>query len=64
MPGSKGLCEIFSVAHKNSFRWKWRYTDEQGATRQCDEEYELFFDCVQAAGGRGHESPPPWTGPR
>ena len=60
---TRATCEIYSVAHKNSFRWKWRHAIKGGATLECAEEYELFFDCVQAARAQGYEPRSQWTGP-
>jgi hypothetical protein len=58
---SRPSCEIYSVPHKNTFRWKWRYTDASDAVVDCLEEYELFFECVQAARARGYEPRAKWT---
>ena len=59
---AKGFCEIYSVACKNAFRWKWRYAGADGASVQCAEEYELFFECVHAARAQGYEPRARWTG--
>lgn len=55
-------CEIYSVAHRNSFRWKWRHVNASGSRVDCAEEYEVFFDCVRAARARGYEPRSSWTG--
>ena len=63
MDTGKSVCEIYSVAHKNSFRWKWRYAGKGGTMVESAEEYTLFFECVQAARAQGYEPRPQWTGP-
>ena len=56
-------CEIYYVAHKNvahktSFRWKWRHLGEDGSLKdESEESYELFYECVCAARQRGYEPP-------
>jgi hypothetical protein len=60
---TSNACEIYSVTYKNSFRWKWRYTNADGATHACLEEYSLFFDCAAAARASGYEPRSDWTGP-
>ena len=57
------MCEIYSVARKNSYRWKWRHTDAKGVTAECAEEYDRFFDCVQGARALGYDPRSDWTGP-
>lgn len=56
-------CEIYSVPHKNSVFWKWRYTGTDGHVNVCDEEYRLFLQCAAAARARGFEPRSDWTGP-
>lgn len=49
-------CEIFHVQHQKSFRWKWRYVQEDGRViSESEEEYELYYECVSAARSRGYE---------
>jgi hypothetical protein len=62
MHNPKAVCEIYSVAHRNVCRWKWRYTGANGAVVDCPQEYELFFDCVHAARAEGYEPRAMWTG--
>ena len=62
MDHAKAICEIYGVAHKNAFRWKWRYADARHVIVECPEEYEQFFDCVHAARARGYEPRARWTG--
>jgi len=62
-PCAANACEIYSVPHKNSFVWKWRYTGVDGGINVCPQEYERFFECVAAARAGGYEPRPNWTGP-
>ena len=48
-------CEIFHVPFKNSFRWKWRATAEDGSVDESKESYELFYECVCAARASGYQ---------
>ena len=63
MPAAGNACEIYSISHKNSFLWKWRYTSVDGCENVCEEDYALFFDCAAAARARGYEPQSDWTGP-
>jgi hypothetical protein len=56
-------CQIYSVRHRNVFRWKWRYADDRGLLIDCAEQYELFLECVRAARAQGYEPRPHWTQP-
>ena len=58
-----GACEIYNVAHKRSFRWKWRHLGADGGVNECAEEYAQYFECVAAARASGYEPRPVWTGP-
>ena len=49
------ICKIQPVKHKNSFRWKWRYVASDGAVRESESSYELFYECVTAARASGYE---------
>jgi hypothetical protein len=62
MDSAKPTCEIYGVAHKNAFRWKWRYAGVRDGVVECVEEYEQFFECVHAARARGYEPRARWTG--
>ena len=63
MPVAANACEIFSVSHKNSLLWKWRYTSLDGCENVCEAGYTLFFDCAAAARAGGYEPQSDWTGP-
>jgi hypothetical protein len=56
-------CEIYSVAYRNAFRWKWRHTAANGTVSECLEEYLAFFECVAAARAGGYEPRCEWTAP-
>jgi len=56
-------CEIYSVLHRNSMRWKWRYMNADGSLTACEEEYGLFLQCAAAARARGYQPRTDWTGP-
>jgi len=60
---ARNACEIFSVSHKNSIAWKWRYTGVDGCMQACAEEYRLFLECTAAARASGYEPRSDWTGP-
>lgn len=57
------VCEVYRVAKKNAFWWKWRYTDPDGCTNVCAEEYAVVFECVEAARASGYEARSDWTRP-
>lgn len=46
-------CEIFHVRCQGKLRWKWRYLCEDRAPEPCEEEYELFYECLSAARDKG-----------
>ena len=48
-------CDIHHVKHKDSFRWKWRYTRADGSVKESSESYPLFYECVIAARQSGYE---------
>ena len=48
-------CEIYSVPHQNSWRWKWRPLEKGAAAVDCDGEYQFYYDCLVAARARGYE---------
>jgi hypothetical protein len=48
-------CEIYHVAHKNSFLWKWRRVDDDGRVKESKEAYSLYYECVCAARRSGYE---------
>jgi len=48
-------CEIYHVAHKKSFRWKWRHVDANGQVSESKHDYALFYECVSAARESGYE---------
>jgi hypothetical protein len=49
-------CEIFYIAYKQSFRWKWRQLDEDGQVKdESKESYELFYEAVCAARKNGYQ---------
>lgn len=56
-------CEIYSIRHRNTLLWKWRYTAANGFMNVCDEEYSRFVECVAAARARGYTPRSDWTGP-
>lgn len=56
-------CEIYSIVHRNSSLWKWRYRDADGSVTVCAEEYGFFLQCVAAARARGYEPRTDWTSP-
>ncbi|HUG76141.1 MAG TPA: hypothetical protein VML57_01505 [Burkholderiales bacterium] len=62
-PAAARPCEIYSVPHKHSFRWKWRSLDADGSLNERPEEYSLYFDCVAAARASGYEPRSEWTSP-
>ena len=47
-------CEIFYVKHGAKLRWKWRSSAATGAVEVSKDGYELFYDCLSAARGRGY----------
>ena len=49
------LCEIYHVAAKGSFAWKWRHRLVDGRVIESKEKYELYYDCVSAALQRGYQ---------
>ena len=51
-------CEIFHIAHKKSFRWKWRHVPAEGRAIESKESYALYFECVTAAREAGYEPRP------
>ncbi|MGQ0545720.1 MAG: hypothetical protein ACT4P3_10350 [Betaproteobacteria bacterium] len=55
------VCEVYSIAHRNRCRWKWRHRSASGSSVDCAEEYEAFFDCVRAARDCGYEPRSDWT---
>ena len=61
MSEAKGRCEIYSVAHKNALRWRWRHAGAGGVV-ESQQDYKLFFDCVHAARASGYEPTTQWTG--
>ncbi len=61
MSAAKAHCEIYSVAHKNALRWKWRYAGADGIV-ESPQGYEQFFECVHAARASGYEPTARWTG--
>ena len=63
MPVAANACAIYSVSHKNSFLWKWRYTGVDGGENVSAEGYTLFSDCAAAARASGYEPQSDWTGP-
>ena len=42
-------CEIFHVALKGSFGWKWRHAPLEGRAIESEETYGLYYECVSAA---------------
>ena len=56
------ICEIYDVPRKRGHCWKWRHRDAAGATIEGEGEYDLFFDCVEAARARGFSPVSRWTG--
>ena len=46
-------CEIFYVNDGAQLRWKWRSTTQGGAVKVSRDGYELFYDCLSDARGRG-----------
>jgi len=63
MSVAANACEIYSVSHKNSFLWMWRYKSADGCENVCAEYYKLFSDCAAAARARGYQPRSDWTGP-
>jgi hypothetical protein len=61
--GAARHCEIYSVPHKHSFRWKWRPVGADGCLDACPEEYAVYFECVAAARASGYEPRSEWTSP-
>jgi hypothetical protein len=61
MSAAKAHCEIYSVAHKNASRWKWRYAGADGIV-ESPQVYEQFCECVHAARASGYEPSARWTG--
>jgi hypothetical protein len=51
------ICEIYYVAHKNSFRWKWRHVEGDGRVKESKEAYALYYECVCAARQHGYRPP-------
>ena len=49
------ICKIHPIKEKDSFRWKWRYVARDGAVRESERSYELFYECVMAARASGYE---------
>ena len=51
-------CDIFHVAYKDTFRWKWRVVDENGRIEQeSDASYALYYECVTDARRNGFKPP-------
>jgi hypothetical protein len=51
-------CEIYYIAYKTSFRWKWRHLGEDGSVKdESEESYALFYECVCAARRHGYQPP-------
>src|SRR6185436_2657061 len=48
------MCEIYSVAYKKSFVWKWRNTGKDGRVTESNVAYPLYYDCVCAARESGY----------
>lgn len=48
-------CVIFHVPRDGSFTWKWRHHQVDGGVVESKREYELYYDCVSAALGRGYQ---------
>jgi len=57
------FCTIFSVAHKQQCRWKWRSCPADGPVDECVEEYEAVLECAAAARALGLVPRPDWFGP-
>ncbi len=50
------ICEIYSVPHEKSYRWKWRPLEKDaGAAKEQEREYQLYYDCLLAARENGYE---------
>ena len=49
------LCEIYHVASKGSFAWKWRHQLANGSVIESKEKYPLYYECVRAALERGYK---------
>jgi hypothetical protein len=49
------ICKIHPVKHKGSYRWKWRGVASDGAIRESEQSYALFYECVTAARASGFE---------
>jgi len=49
------ICEIYSVPHEKTWRWKWRPLEKGAHAAACDGEYQLYYDCLVAARASGYE---------
>ncbi|HEX9397867.1 MAG TPA: hypothetical protein VF943_14130 [Burkholderiales bacterium] len=57
------FCTIFSVAHKQDCRWKWRSYAADGQEDTCPEEYDAVLECAAAARALGFVPRSYWIGP-
>lgn len=48
-------CEIYHVAYKKSFRWKWRHVRDNGRIEESRQTYSLYYECVVAARSSGYQ---------
>jgi len=50
-------CEIFHIADRGSFAWKWRHRPAHGPVIESEQKYQLFYECVAAALKDGYQPP-------
>jgi hypothetical protein len=48
-------CEIYHVASKGSFAWKWRHELANGRVIESKEKFPLYYECVAAALKAGYQ---------